>query len=38
MEVAEVPNWSDLICSLPVAFNGVQTRVLVDAPGKHTRK
>ena len=24
--------WSFLICSVPVAFNGVQTRVLVDAP------
>ena len=25
--------WSFLICSVPVAFNGVQTRVLVDATG-----
>ena len=26
--------WSFLICSVPVAFNGVQTRVPVDAPRK----
>ena len=38
MEVAEVLKWSFLICSVPVAFNGVQTSVLVDAPGKSTRK
>ena len=30
-EVAEVLKWSFLICTVPVAFNGVQTRVLVDA-------
>ena len=38
MEVAEVLKWSFLICSVPVAFNGVQTRVLVDAPGKIVKK
>ena len=30
--------WSCLICSVAVAFNVVQTRVLVDAPGKSSRK
>ena len=34
MEVAEVLKWSFLICSVPVAFNGVQTSVRVDAPGQ----
>ena len=39
MEVAEVLKWSFLICSVPVAFNGVQTRVLViAAPGTASRK
>ena len=38
MEVAGVLKWSFLICSVLVAFNGVQTRVLVDAPGKSSRK
>ena len=37
MEVAEVLKWSFLICSVPVAFNGVQTRVRVDAPGTASR-
>ena len=37
-EVAEVLKWSCLVCSVPVAFNGVQTRVLVDAPGKSSGK
>ena len=37
-EVPEVLKWSCLICSVPVAFNGVQTGVLVDAPGKSSRK
>ena len=30
--------WSFLICSVPVAFNGMQTKVLFDAPGKSSRK
>ena len=34
MEVPEVLKWSFLICSVPVAFKRVQTRVLVGAPGK----
>ena len=29
---------SCLVCRVPVAFNGVQTRVLVDAPRKASRK
>ena len=37
-EVAEVLKWYFLICSFPVAFNGVQTRVLVEAPRKSSRK
>ena len=32
MEVAEVLKWCFPICSVPAAFNGVQT-VPVDAPG-----
>ena len=27
-----------LICSVPVAFDGVQTRALLDAPGKSSGK
>ena len=38
MEVAEVLKWCFLICSVPVAFNGVQTRVLVDALRKSSQK
>ena len=38
MEVAEVLKGSFLICSVPVAFDGVQTGVLVDAPGKSSGK
>ena len=38
MEVAEMVKWSFLIGSVLVAFNGVQTRVLVDAPGQSSRK
>ena len=38
MEVAEVLKLSFLICSVPVAFHGEQARVLVDAPGKSSRK
>ena len=38
MAVAEVLKWVFLICSVPAAFNGVQTRVLVDAPAKSSRK
>ena len=37
VEVAEVLKWSFLVCSVPVAFDGVRTRVLVDAPGKSSR-
>ena len=37
-EVADVLKWSSLICSVPVAFKGVWTRVLVDAPGKSSGK
>ena len=38
MEVAEGLKYSFHICSVPVAFSGVQTRVLVDAPGKSSGK
>ena len=37
MEVAEVMKLSFLVCSVPVACNGVQTRVLIDTLGKPTR-
>ena len=37
-EVAEVLKWFSLICSVLVAFNGVQTRVPIDAPAKSSRK
>ena len=36
-EVAEALKGSFLICSVPVAFDGVQTRVPVDAPGRTSR-
>ena len=36
--VAEVLKWWFLICSAPAAFDGVQTRALVDAPGKSSGK
>ena len=38
MEVAEVLKGSFLIRSVPVAFDGVQTGVLVGAPGKPSGK
>ena len=38
MELAEVLKLFLLICSAPLAFNGGQTSVLVDAPGKSSRK
>ena len=37
MTVAEVLKWHFLICSVPVAFHGLRTRVLADAGGKCTR-
>ena len=35
---SQMLKWSFLICSVVVAFNGVQTRVLVDAPRKFSAK
>ena len=37
-EVPEVLKWSFLMCSITVAFNGVQTRVLADAPRNSSGK
>ena len=37
-EVAQALKWSCLVCSVPVAFDGVPTRGLVDAPGRSCRR
>ena len=38
MEGTAVLKWSFLAHSVPMASNGVRTRVLVGAPGKSSRK